>query len=257
MVHSYSATLSRPASYSNPIEREISWTEPERKNIQPTANNLEQTAKQTVALEVTTARKIEPTRKRSRTSGDANTNKNDGGKRRRSRFSDILLNMVLLHLLIANLIETFGRTPCSTVSDSRNEGGSKAGRVADEGGGTKLATMTLKDRQAVIENILQDSSNEYYSLAKFFASTYEVTENIDRLTSKDYVRLCTMKDEYHKACRDEKSKVKIYKMKAFFSKVLQLEVTGEWDRHKQGGVRGPYVYGIRSGNATRSSSPPN
>jgi len=38
----------------------------------------------------------------------------------------------------------------------------------------------------------------------------------------------------------------VYKVKNFFGKILKMEVTGEWDRHNHGGVRGPYVYGIRS-----------
>ena len=59
------------------------------------------------------------------------------------------------------------------------------------------------------------------------------------------MRLCTLKDDFHKHVSTPAHKLKIYKIKAFFSKVVQLTVTGEWDRHNHGGVRGPYVYGIR------------
>ncbi|KAJ8907771.1 hypothetical protein NDN08_007876 [Rhodosorus marinus] len=128
----------------------------------------------------------------------------------------------------------------------KNSPRSQAAAAPAKNMGEMKSKLTLADRNSILRSIAENRSDEYYSLARFIAEYYELTENVDRTTSKDYVRLCTMKDEYHKECKFDQSKVKIYKMKNFFSKILQLEVTGEWDRHKQGGVRGPYVYGLRS-----------
>lgn len=104
---------------------------------------------------------------------------------------------------------------------------------------------TLKDREEVLESIMGQNDHEYRNFAKFLFDNYELTSNTDRRTSKEYVRLCNLKDYFHNQCETEKEKLKIYRIKSFFSKVLKLEVTGEWDRHNHGGVRGPYVYGIR------------
>ncbi len=103
----------------------------------------------------------------------------------------------------------------------------------------------LKERQRILDSVGQREDHEYYHFARFLRGTYELTGNTDRHTSKDYIRLCTLKDNYHKQCQSDTEKLKIYRIKAFFSKILDLEVTGEWDRHNHGGVRGPYVYGIR------------
>lgn len=107
------------------------------------------------------------------------------------------------------------------------------------------ALNDLKKRQRVLDHVGQKEDHEYFHFAQFLTKTYELTGNTDRHSSKDYVRLCNLKDSYHKQCQSDKEKLKIYRIKTFFSKILQLEVTGEWDRHNHGGVRGPYVYGIR------------
>ena len=104
---------------------------------------------------------------------------------------------------------------------------------------------SLRARNKVLQSVLEKEDHEYCDFAKYLMSMYELTGNTDRHTSKDYVRLCNLKDNYHKQCKSEKDKLKIYRIKSFFSKILELEVTGEWDRHNHGGVRGPYVYGIR------------
>ena len=111
----------------------------------------------------------------------------------------------------------------------------------DEGPGS----TTLKERQKILEGVGSQEDHEYYDFAQFLLRTYELTKNTDRHTSKDYIRLCTLKDNYHKQCPSGKEKLKIYTIKSFFSKILRLEVTGEYDRHSHGGVRGPYVYGIK------------
>lgn len=112
---------------------------------------------------------------------------------------------------------------------------------------------TLKKRQEILDSVLEKREHEYYGFAQYLSVTYELTGNTDRHTSKDFVRLCNLKDDYHKRCNSEKEKLKIYRIKAFFSQILKLEVTGEWDRHMHGGVRGPYVYGIRARRKTESS----
>eukprot|EP00173_Palmaria_palmata_P001566 Plantae.Rhodophyta-Palmaria_palmata.ctg18854.p1 GENE.Plantae.Rhodophyta-Palmaria_palmata.ctg18854~~Plantae.Rhodophyta-Palmaria_palmata.ctg18854.p1 ORF type:complete len:383 (+),score=50.15 Plantae.Rhodophyta-Palmaria_palmata.ctg18854:109-1149(+) len=120
----------------------------------------------------------------------------------------------------------------------------KAGNQEDTAGNGAVEHMCLTERQAILESVLQDEGNEYFAFAKYLTETYVLTENTDRANSKDYVRLCTLKDGFHKSCQGDKEKLKIYKVKAFFANVLQLEVTGEWDRHGHGGVRGPWCYGL-------------
>ncbi|CAN8074378.1 unnamed protein product [Agarophyton chilense] len=137
---------------------------------------------------------------------------------------------------------------------SRNRvGGSGSDTISTRGGTTPIDTGTTpKNRQKILESVLGSEDNEYRGFAQYLSETYEFTGNTNRQTSRDYVRLCNLKDDYHKKCRTEKDKLKIYRIKDFFSKVLKLEVTGEWDRHNHGGVRGPYVYGIRLKQQTNS-----
>ncbi|PXF43553.1 Cryptochrome-1 [Gracilariopsis chorda] len=116
------------------------------------------------------------------------------------------------------------------------------------------AATTPKSRQKILESVLTTEGHEYRGFARYLSQTYEFTGNTDRQTSRDYVRLCNLKDDYHKKCNSEKHKLKIYRIKHFFSKVLKLEVTGEWDRHNHGGVRGPYVYGIKLKQQANSKS---
>ena len=128
-----------------------------------------------------------------------------------------------------------GSAPTSNSRNRRTHGDDEGGP-----GGT-----TLKERQKILEGVGSQEDHEYYHFAQFLIRTYELTKNTDRHTSKDYIRLCTLKDNYHKQCPTDKDKLKIYTIKSFFSKILRLEVTGEYDRHSHGGVRGPYVYGIK------------
>lgn len=145
----------------------------------------------------------------------------------------------------------------------RSRGGSKAGRgggagrgkggagdgsgagAAGDREGVTVEPIALKQRQNILLEVLQDDCHEFYAFAKYLKDAYVLTEHTDRHSSKDYIRLCTLKDDFHKGCTSDKEKLKIYKVKTFFSKVLKLEVTGEWDRHGHGGIRGPWVYGIR------------
>lgn len=121
------------------------------------------------------------------------------------------------------------------------------------GDGIQNQGTTLTARQEILASVLRKEDHEYHAFANHLATSYELTGNTDRHTSKDYIRLCNLKDDYHKQCKSDKDKLKIYRIKAFFSKILKLEVTGEWDRHNHGGVRGPYVYGIRLRKTADSS----
>lgn len=135
---------------------------------------------------------------------------------------------------------TNGKAPTNTIAN-----GSKSDLNDPGTHSASNCPSTLKDREEVLESIMGQNDHEYRNFAKFLFDNYELTSNTDRRTSKEYVRLCNLKDYFHNQCETEKEKLKIYRIKAFFSKVLKLEVTGEWDRHNHGGVRGPYVYGIR------------
>lgn len=146
-------------------------------------------------------------------------------------------------------------------SESRSSGAEAGSSNIPESGLAKRSrsdgesvASALKARQQTLDTVSQNEKHEYYHFAQFLTKTYELTKNTDRHTSKDYIRLCTLKDNYHKQCESDKEKLKIYTIKAFFSKILELEVTGEWDRHNHGGVRGPYVYGIRL-KPNKSSDP--
>lgn len=132
-------------------------------------------------------------------------------------------------------------------ADARGAGSSSgtAGASSSGGGDAESIANALKSRQQVLKSVGEKEDHEYYHFARFLIGTYELTGNTDRHLSKDYIRLCTLKDNYHKQCQTDTEKLKIYRIKAFFSQILELEVTGEWDRHNHGGVRGPYVYGIR------------
>lgn len=147
-------------------------------------------------------------------------------------------------------------------SDGRGQGGQRARGKEGNGSNCKTVgsqnhasqpTTTLESRRHCLASVLNNEENEFFAFARYLSVTYELTVNTDRHTSKDYVRLCKLKDEYHKQCSSDSDKLKIYRIKNFFSQVLHLEVTGEWDRHNHGGVRGPYVYGIR---ACRSGETP-
>ncbi|EME30613.1 Cryptochrome-1 [Galdieria sulphuraria] len=104
--------------------------------------------------------------------------------------------------------------------------------------------QTSEERRAMLEIVAKDNQHEGQLFAQFLLQYYELTDNVDRRISRDFVRVRNMKDLFHQWCPDKKKLLKIYKIKSFLSDILNLEVTGEWDRHLHGGVRGPYVYGI-------------
>jgi hypothetical protein len=107
------------------------------------------------------------------------------------------------------------------------------------------------ERLLLLQQICQ-SDNEYTRFAEYLLRHYDITENVRRdAQAADFVRLRNLKDDFHRFCASlgpetsgHRDQLKIYRIKLFFSKVLNLEVTGEWDRHAHGGVRGPYVYGL-------------
>lgn len=146
------------------------------------------------------------------------------------------------------------RNEVKSSSNGRGQGSEGRSSTAQEKGpkeGIQSQGTTLKARQEMLASVLGKEDHQFHGFAKYLSSTYELTASTDRKTSKDYIRLCNLKDDYHKQCKSDK--LKIYGIKSFFSKVLNLDVTGEWDRHNHGGVRGPYVYGIRPRRSTDPS----
>lgn len=152
---------------------------------------------------------------------------------------------------------TKNRNDTKGPSNSRGRGGDGRSPSPQEKGTkerTQLQGTSLKARQEMLASVLVKEDHQFHGFAKYLSTTYELTSSTDRQTSKDYIRLCNLKDDYHKQCKSDKDKLKIYGIKSFFSQVLKLDVTGEWDRHNHGGVRGPYVYGIRARKSSDSSS---
>lgn len=96
---------------------------------------------------------------------------------------------------------------------------------------------------------------QWQAIAIHLLNSYEFCEDTDRETSRAYVRLCVLKDELRDA-NPNGPRVTVNHCKEVF-KILDLPVTGEWDRRGHGGVRGPYVYGCckRDQNAASSSTP--
>jgi hypothetical protein len=81
---------------------------------------------------------------------------------------------------------------------------------------------------------------QWQAIALHLLKEYEFTDATERTTSKDYVRLCVLKDEL-RSCSHVR--ITVNHVKEMF-RILNLTVTGEWDRRGHGGVRGPYVYGL-------------
>jgi len=133
-------------------------------------------------------------------------------------------------------VSAFSTHSCSPLSKQQERS-----MQSDE---TRRLPQTSEERRAVLESVAKDSQHEGQLFAQFLVQFYILTDNVDRRSSRDFVRVRNIKDSFHRWCPDKKKLLKIYKIKSFLSDVLNLEVTGEWDRHQHGGVRGPYVYGI-------------
>lgn len=84
---------------------------------------------------------------------------------------------------------------------------------------------------------------QWQAIALHLLDRYEFCDDLNRQTSKAYVRICAIKDQLREANRDG-PRVTVNHCKQVFG-ILRLPVTGEWDRRGHGGVRGPYVYGLR------------
>jgi len=121
-----------------------------------------------------------------------------------------------------------------------------------EGLGDVEPPQTRSERLELLERIHR-SDNAYARFAGFLLQHYDITENVRRNPkSTDFVRLRNLKDHFNRYSAPPRAgqgaahrePLRIYRIKQFFSKILNLEVTGEWDRHAHGGVRGPYVYGL-------------
>lgn len=110
--------------------------------------------------------------------------------------------------------------------------------------GTMPISSVLEKRYKFLGHISQEKGHEYYYFARFLAGAYELTWNINLHTSKDDVRVCSLKNDYYEQYKSAQ-RLTTVNIKRFLSIELTLQVTGDWDRHGYGRVRRPYVYGIR------------
>ena len=101
----------------------------------------------------------------------------------------------------------------------------------------RMAAMDYHD-----ENYGGKHWEQWQAISLHLLNQYEFSEDTDRETSRAYVRLCDLKDELRDANRNGGPRVTVNHCKEVF-RILNLPVTGEWDRRGHGGVRGPYVYG--------------
>eukprot|EP00178_Gracilaria_changii_P013130 TRINITY_DN369_c0_g1_i2.p1 TRINITY_DN369_c0_g1~~TRINITY_DN369_c0_g1_i2.p1 ORF type:complete len:1346 (-),score=140.19 TRINITY_DN369_c0_g1_i2:1962-5999(-) len=92
---------------------------------------------------------------------------------------------------------------------------------------------------------------QWQAIALHLLNQYEFSEDTDRDTTRAYVRLCVLKDELRDA-NPNGPRVTVNHCKEVF-RILNLPVTGEWDRRGHGGVRGPYVYGCVKRNGQHAS----
>ncbi|EME32171.1 deoxyribodipyrimidine photo-lyase / cryptochrome [Galdieria sulphuraria] len=105
--------------------------------------------------------------------------------------------------------------------------------------------MNREEKRQILENISQDSASVFCTLARFILLNYNLTECSSRECSKDFERLRNIKNVYDSWKPAEAKSLKLHQMKHFFGNFLKLDVSDERDRHYHGGIRGPYVYGIK------------
>lgn len=132
------------------------------------------------------------------------------------------------------------------VAGSASGEGSSAGVVSDPAS-DRAGRISIARRMAAMDydNPKLDGKHkeQWQVIALHLLDKYEFCDDTDRQTSKSYVRLCVIKDQLREANR-EGPRVTVNHCKQVFG-ILGLPVTGEWDRRGHGGVRGPYVYGLR------------
>eukprot|EP00173_Palmaria_palmata_P001671 Plantae.Rhodophyta-Palmaria_palmata.ctg19591.p1 GENE.Plantae.Rhodophyta-Palmaria_palmata.ctg19591~~Plantae.Rhodophyta-Palmaria_palmata.ctg19591.p1 ORF type:complete len:237 (-),score=24.98 Plantae.Rhodophyta-Palmaria_palmata.ctg19591:102-725(-) len=104
----------------------------------------------------------------------------------------------------------------------------------------RMAAMDYEDPE-----VSGKHREQWQAIALHLLKEYEFTNATDRRTSKDYVRLCVLKDELRGG---NNLWITVNHIKEVF-RILNVPVTGEYDRRGHGGVRGPYVYGTRSKRA--------
>lgn len=100
----------------------------------------------------------------------------------------------------------------------------------------RMAAMDYQD-----EKYGGKHSEHWQAISIHLLNLYEFTEDTERQNNRAYVRLCVLKDELRDA-NPNGPRVTVNHCKEVF-RILNLPVTGEWDRRGHGGVRGPYVYG--------------
>ncbi|CAN8063794.1 unnamed protein product [Agarophyton chilense] len=114
--------------------------------------------------------------------------------------------------------------------------------VEREGIARRMAAMDYTD-----ETYGGKHWEQWQAIALHLLNQYEFSDDTDRDTTRAYVRLCVLKDELRDA-NPSGPRVTVNHCKEVF-RILNLPVTGEWDRRGHGGVRGPYVYGCIKRNS--------
>lgn len=100
----------------------------------------------------------------------------------------------------------------------------------------RMAAMDYEDPE-----VSGKHREQWQVIALHLLKEYEFTNKLDRHTSKDFTRLCALKDELREG---SKVWITVNHIKEVF-RILNVPVSGEYDRRGHGGVRGPYVYGTR------------
>jgi len=140
-------------------------------------------------------------------------------------------------------------SPCSTVDDEESE----VRGMSDHG---TCGPRTIAERQRVVKAYAAGQAAErdkkksqvYECIALHLGRLYDFTHDTERETSTNYLRVCAIRDEIRNS-ESGSRKITINHLKEFLRDKLGLEVTGEWDRHYHGGVRGPWVYGMKQRRA--------
>lgn len=135
---------------------------------------------------------------------------------------------------------------------SQNTGAQSPRRVCPT---TPLERQGIARRMAAMDYTDETYGGKHWeqwqAIALHLLNQYEFSEDTDRDTTRAYVRLCVLKDELRDA-NPSGPRVTVNHCKEVF-RILNLPVTGEWDRRGHGGVRGPYVYGCMRKNGQYSS----
>ncbi|KAI0557463.1 hypothetical protein FGB62_300g04 [Gracilaria domingensis] len=113
-----------------------------------------------------------------------------------------------------------GKNDGTRLSKERPSGnGPSSNRKSGDGASGETGT-TPKNRQQILQTVLDSEDHEYGGFALYLSETYEFTGSTNWQISRDYARLCDLKDDYHKTCSTQEVKLKIYRVKGFFRSFL-------------------------------------